>query len=142
MLNIILVVVALGTMVLWKLTGGKKYRLPPGPPGLPFFGNIFQLDKDSPQGTITDWADQYGDVMKIKVDARLLIFCYNACIASNKYPVITFLKYSFKCNQFTSPNKRISSFLDEFSHVLFLVGPQDLLAQVVTALLMFQFSNI
>ena len=45
----------------------KKLKHPPGPSGLPFFGNIFQLDRKYPHFTLTKWSDYFGDVFKIKV---------------------------------------------------------------------------
>ena len=45
----------------------KKLKHPPGPSGVPFFGNIFQLDRKHPHVTITKWSDYFGDVFKIKV---------------------------------------------------------------------------
>ena len=66
-------------LVVWTLVGAvvlgilvrylqrKKYNLPPGPPGLPFFGNVFAMDPDKPHHTITKWSEEYGDVFKMKV---------------------------------------------------------------------------
>ena len=66
-------------LVVWTLVGAAvlglilkylqrtKYKLPPGPTGLPFFGNVFQLDEEKPHHTITKWSEQYGDVFKMKV---------------------------------------------------------------------------
>lgn len=37
----------------------KKGKLPPGPKGVPFFGNLFQLSKDA-WVTFAEWGKQYG----------------------------------------------------------------------------------
>lgn len=37
----------------------KKGKLPPGPKGAPFFGNLFQLSKDA-WVTFAEWGQQYG----------------------------------------------------------------------------------
>ena len=62
----ILVWLLFGFLLLRYLTS-KRYKLPPGPRGLPFFGNAFQLDKNAPHETATGWSDKYGDVFRIKV---------------------------------------------------------------------------
>ena len=60
-----LIGVVVVTLLLKYLTR-RKYNLPPGPPGLPYIGNIHQLDQDKPHDTITKWSEKYGDVFKIK----------------------------------------------------------------------------
>ncbi|KAH7907192.1 cytochrome P450 [Hygrophoropsis aurantiaca] len=37
--------------------------LPPGPPGLPFFGNVLAFDSQKPWETYCAWGAQYGDVV-------------------------------------------------------------------------------
>ena len=66
MLSGILVGLLFGFLLLRYLTS-KRNKLPPGPRGLPFFGNAFQLDRNAPHETATGWSDKYGDVFKIKV---------------------------------------------------------------------------
>ena len=57
--------IALIAIVIKFLTW-KKLKLPPGPSGLPFVGNLFQIDKKHPHATLTKWADCHGDVFKYK----------------------------------------------------------------------------
>jgi len=51
---------------------GRKSRdraqaLPPGPPGLPFLGNLFQLDAKEPWLAFTRWKEIYGDIVYCKL---------------------------------------------------------------------------
>lgn len=55
--------------LLRKISGEKRRRrLPPGPAGWPFFGNMFQLGP-MPQRTIAKLRDQYGPVVWLKIGA-------------------------------------------------------------------------
>lgn len=36
------------------------YPLPPGPPGLPFVGNVIGINTEAPWLTYTEWAKTYG----------------------------------------------------------------------------------
>lgn len=37
----------------------KRYRLPPGPPGLPLIGNLLDMPKEQPCVKYLEWAQQY-----------------------------------------------------------------------------------
>ncbi|KAL2014234.1 hypothetical protein VTN00DRAFT_1759 [Thermoascus crustaceus] len=51
------------------LKDSRRRHLPPGPPGLPFVGNLFDLaDSEAVPGKITKWARKYGDVFYTKID--------------------------------------------------------------------------
>lgn len=39
-----------------------KYRYPPGPKGIPVFGNLFQLPPKYPGEKLLEWGKQYGDM--------------------------------------------------------------------------------
>ena len=45
----------------------KRHKWPPGPQGLPFVGNLFQLDPVQQHLTLQKWGKQYGDVFYIKL---------------------------------------------------------------------------
>ena len=47
----------LGQRALWHRT---SYPLPPGPPGLPWVGNVIGINASTPWITHTDWARTYG----------------------------------------------------------------------------------
>ncbi|KAK7337172.1 hypothetical protein VNO77_17734 [Canavalia gladiata] len=44
----------------------SKRRLPPGPPGWPVFGNMFQVE-DMPHRTLTDLRNKYGPVVWLQI---------------------------------------------------------------------------
>ncbi|KAI5117759.1 hypothetical protein M0805_000603 [Coniferiporia weirii] len=51
-----------------------RLRDPPGPRGIPFFGNEFQIPKDKQWLRFNEWSQQYGDVVGIMaMSQRLLI---------------------------------------------------------------------
>ncbi|XP_045852897.1 cytochrome P450 2C41-like [Meles meles] len=49
---------------LWKQGSGKG-KLPPGPPPLPFIGNILQLDLKSPSKSLSNLSKAYGPVFTL-----------------------------------------------------------------------------
>ena len=87
--------------------GGLRY--PPGPRGLPLFGNIFDIPQHSPWETYTQWGKQYGtfasgdencsltvslccaaicgtgDVMSVSVLGRLIVFVNSARAAKDLF---------------------------------------------------------
>ncbi|KAK7396631.1 hypothetical protein VNO78_17769 [Psophocarpus tetragonolobus] len=49
-----------------RKTSSRNRRLPPGPPGWPIFGNMFQLG-EMPHRTLTDLRDKYGPVVWLQI---------------------------------------------------------------------------
>ncbi|KIW15247.1 hypothetical protein PV08_05292 [Exophiala spinifera] len=60
-------VVFLFIFVLLYNFSSRTYNLPKGPPGLPFFGNIFDLGDGPVHFKLTKWASQYGDFFSYKI---------------------------------------------------------------------------
>lgn len=52
---------------IWFWTKSRRQNLPPGPKGIPFVGNTFQLDPERPHFTLAEWASKYGDVFTIRM---------------------------------------------------------------------------
>ncbi|PBK95956.1 cytochrome P450 [Armillaria gallica] len=50
-----------------------KGRLPPGPRGLPFIGNVFDMPADKPWLTFERWGETYGDVCSVTVFGKTFI---------------------------------------------------------------------
>ena len=50
----------------------------PGPPGLPFLGNLHQLPDDYPWRKFKEWSDTYGPIMEVKLGKESLIVLSNS----------------------------------------------------------------
>ncbi|KAK3352503.1 putative bifunctional P-450:NADPH-P450 reductase [Lasiosphaeria hispida] len=46
----------------------------PEPPGWPILGNAFEIDLEFPLGTFNKWADQYGDLFRVRFPGRDMVF--------------------------------------------------------------------
>ncbi|EXJ58361.1 hypothetical protein A1O7_05786 [Cladophialophora yegresii CBS 114405] len=66
-----LVLLAFGLLSLKSRT---KYRYPPGPKGIPVFGNLFQLPPAYPGAKLIEWGKQYGDLFSVQLGARRWVF--------------------------------------------------------------------
>lgn len=56
------------SLVLISRQDRRRRKLPPGPPGLPIVGNLFDFaDSEAVRGKVIDWHKQYGDVFYTKL---------------------------------------------------------------------------
>ncbi|KAF8259329.1 cytochrome P450 [Lactarius quietus] len=63
----------------------RGLQYPPGPRGLPLFGNLFDIPQRAPWETYTQWGKQYGDVTSISVLGRLVVFVNSARAAKDLF---------------------------------------------------------
>lgn len=52
----------------------RKYKLPPGPRGIPFFGNMFQMPPYHQGPWAKEMADKYGEMFTIKIADNTWVF--------------------------------------------------------------------
>ncbi|KAF2192959.1 cytochrome P450 [Zopfia rhizophila CBS 207.26] len=52
----------------------RKYKLPPGPPGVPYFGNLFQMPPFHQGPWAKKLADQYGEMFTVKIADNTWVF--------------------------------------------------------------------
>ncbi|CAJ1889254.1 unnamed protein product [Sphenostylis stenocarpa] len=65
---LLLLSLSLFLFLLRRKTAARNRRLPPGPPGWPIFGNMFQLG-DMPHRALTDLRAKHGPVVWLKIGA-------------------------------------------------------------------------
>ncbi|KAF7343714.1 Cytochrome P450 [Mycena sanguinolenta] len=51
----------------------RRAPFPPGPPGIPFIGNLFQLPLEQPWIKYASWAKQYGDIVHLTAFGQHII---------------------------------------------------------------------
>lgn len=61
------VLVASLSYIYWRFSRKGTNDKMPGPPGIPFFGNAFQLDPGHMHSQLEEWCWQYGPIYKVKM---------------------------------------------------------------------------
>jgi len=59
--------------IVFKLAkfGRREPHLPPGPPTAPIVGNALQLPENFLQLQFSEWAQQYGDVISVRLTSHI-----------------------------------------------------------------------
>nr|AZU97075.1 cytochrome P450 [Arnebia euchroma] len=76
----IILLTALG-ILLWAKTSNSKRKLPPGPPGWPVFGHMFNLGSD-PHITTAKLKEKYGPVIWLRIGSMNTMMILNAKAAA------------------------------------------------------------
>ena len=63
--------------------GRFSFRLPPGPPGWPLLGNIFQLDMGNPIPQISAWREQFGNIFRFHLFGHDMVVVGYLCVLLN-----------------------------------------------------------
>lgn len=64
---VLYLLVSLCISILLYAFSNRTHNLPKGPPGIPFFGNIFDVRGGPLHFKLTKWATQYGDFFSYKI---------------------------------------------------------------------------
>ncbi|KAF8488264.1 CyP450 monooxygenase [Gautieria morchelliformis] len=65
--------------------GNDGAHLPPGPPGKPFTGNVYDAPTEHEWKTYTDWAKPYGDLVYIKVLRQPIVIVNSLAVAHDLF---------------------------------------------------------
>ncbi|KAI0085090.1 cytochrome P450 [Irpex rosettiformis] len=77
---IAIILVILSTTVL-VLRHKRLRTLPPGPPGWPIIGNLFDIHQESPWIAYSNWSKTYGDIVLLRVLGTPMLIVSSADIA-------------------------------------------------------------
>ncbi|KAL0414107.1 UNVERIFIED_CONTAM: cytochrome [Sesamum radiatum] len=86
---------------------GRKFRRPPGPPGLPFFGNLLQYNPSNLHLRLEKLSDKYGPLMSMTLVRKPVIVISSARVAKEalKHNDLAFSsRPSFTCTRKLSYN--------------------------------------
>ncbi|KAH7127211.1 cytochrome P450 [Dendryphion nanum] len=72
----LLVAIFISVLAKWYLNEQwkRKYRLPPGPRGIPFFGNMFQMPPVHQGPWAKEMAEKYGEMFTINIASNTWVF--------------------------------------------------------------------
>ncbi|KAK4406000.1 cytochrome [Sesamum angolense] len=88
---------------------GRKLRHPPGPPGLPFFGNLLQYDPSNLHLRLAKLSEKYGPLMSMTLVGKPMIIISSARVAKEalKHNDLAFSsRPSFICSRKLTYNNR------------------------------------
>eukprot|EP00798_Chlamydomonas_sp_ICE-L_P025036 gene25036-10683_t len=73
LLPVLIGLAVLAASVLWLAQKPSKYKLPPGPAGLPILGNLAQMAGRTPHISVLKWANEFGGVYKIMLPGAMFV---------------------------------------------------------------------
>ncbi|KAF9235572.1 cytochrome P450 [Melanogaster broomeanus] len=76
-------VLNIGRRCLRKQKLAPPYPLPPGPPGLPFVGNVIGINASAPWLTYAEWAKTYGDLIYTRLLGKDIIIINSEKVAKD-----------------------------------------------------------
>ncbi|KAI0085085.1 cytochrome P450 [Irpex rosettiformis] len=77
-----LIVLTVSSIVVLALKRANRLRpLPPGPPGWPIIGNLFDLQQELPWITYSNWSKTYGSIMFLRALTTPIVIVSSADIA-------------------------------------------------------------
>ncbi|KZP07622.1 cytochrome P450 [Athelia psychrophila] len=89
-------IVLLSAGIYWR-TSRTSSALPPGPPKIPLFGNLFQLSPGRPHPQLLTWAKQHGPIVHLKLGPQDFV-ALNSAEAADQLLVSRGLIYSSRPN--------------------------------------------
>ncbi|KZT13049.1 cytochrome P450 [Laetiporus sulphureus 93-53] len=91
--------IASTTVALYVFNSRKtaRHKLPPGPSGIPFFGNIFQVNVLKPYPQFRQWALEHGDIFYLRLGPQNVIVL-NTPEAANELLVKRSSNYSSRAS--------------------------------------------
>ncbi|KAJ7207518.1 cytochrome P450 [Mycena pura] len=76
------VAAALSLSAFYHFRTRRMQRLPPGPKGYPFIGNVFDMPESYSWKTFAKWGEQYGGIMSVTLLRQPFIIINDAAIAA------------------------------------------------------------
>ncbi|KAI0321419.1 cytochrome P450 [Amylostereum chailletii] len=69
---------------LWKwIRRGQRLPFPPGPPGLPLVGSLFEFPAHHPWYTFADWGEKWGGILSVNLFGQKFVIINDPDIASD-----------------------------------------------------------
>lgn len=81
----VVAIITCAVLALLALLRRKPRRLPPGPRGWPIFGNSFNVPKQHPWITYSNWSKEYGE-LDLHLDDLVILTNSRCCRVGYNFP--------------------------------------------------------